>query len=350
MPTQTTLEDVAKRAGVHRSTVSLALRNSPRITADVRARIQALAREMRYRVNPLVATLMRSRRSGHAVKHVSIAYVTNYPARYGWRPPHHDRPDFFPGAQKRAMELGYKLEHFWLAEPGMTPARMSDILSERAINGVLLGRLPPGQSQLELLWERFSSVALGFTLKSPALHHVVEDPFSAGTQTVEQCLARGYRRLGFVFADADDSPGTGDRFLGAFMRQQFRLPAKDRIPPCEYQSGPGFRKNFLAWLQRWRPDALVATHGQPIHDWLRAAGYSVPGDIGLATLINDHLDEKIAGVHNDPYVLGSLATDMVVGMLHRGELGLPPEPHFVLTPGIWKEGSTLRASASAKTV
>jgi len=342
VPPQTTLEDVAKRAGVHRSTVSLALRDSPRITPEVRQRIQALTREMHYRVNPLIAALMRSRRSGHAVKHVCLAYVTKYPTRFGWRPPHHDRPDFFPGALKRAAELGYKLEHFWLGEPGMTAARFSDILRERAITGVLLGRLPPGQAQLELRWDRFSTVALGFTLRSPMLHHVAEDPFSAAAQTVEQCLGRGYRRLGFVFADADDSPSTGDRFLGAFLRQQFRLPAKDHIPPCEYQPGPAFRKSFLAWVKRWRPDALVTTHGQPIHDWLRDAGYTVPEDIGLATLINDHLDEGIAGIHHNPLVLGSLAAEMVVGMLHRDEIGLPAEPHFVLTPGSWIEGGTLR--------
>ncbi|WP_415909533.1 LacI family DNA-binding transcriptional regulator [Oleiharenicola sp. Vm1] len=52
MPLETTLEDVAKRAGVHRSTVSLALRNSPRIRPEVRARIQQIAHEMHYRVNP----------------------------------------------------------------------------------------------------------------------------------------------------------------------------------------------------------------------------------------------------------------------------------------------------------
>lgn len=345
MPSQITLEDVARRAGVHRSTVSLALRDSPRITPEVRQRIQVLAREMRYRVNPLVATLMRSRRSGHAVKHVCLAYVTNYPTRFGWRPPHHDRPDFFPGALKRAAELGYKLEHFWLAEPGMTPARFSDILSERAITGVLLGRLPPGQSHLELCWDRFATVALGFTLRSPVLHHVVEDPFTAATQAVEQCLARGYRRLGFVFADADDSPNTGDRLLGAFLRQQFRLPRKNHIPPCEYQAGGAFRKNFLAWVKRWRPDALVVTHGQPIHHWLCEAGYAVPDDIGLATLINDHLHEGISGIHHDPQVLGSLATETLVGMLHRGEIGLPAEPHYVLTPGMWIDGGTLRPRA-----
>ena len=83
-----TLQDVADRAGVHRSTVALALRDHPRIPAATRTRLRALATQLGYRQNPLVAALMRSRRSGRAVKHVTMAFVTNYPTRDGWRPVH----------------------------------------------------------------------------------------------------------------------------------------------------------------------------------------------------------------------------------------------------------------------
>jgi LacI family transcriptional regulator len=342
MPPESTLDDVARRAGVHRSTVSLALRNNPRIRPEVRERIQAIAKEIGYRVNPLVATLMRSRRTGRKPKHVSLAYVTNYPTRYGWRPPHHDRPDFFPGAQARAEELGYKLEHFWLGEPGMTPARMSDILSRRAITGVLIGRLPPGQSSIELGWDRFAAVALGYTLRTPALHHVAEDAFTAVTELFEQCLARGYRRPGFFEAEIDDSPRWADRLIGAFQRQQLNLPPRDQIPLCRFAPGPDFREKFLAWVRRERPDAIISSRGQPTCDWLRAAGYRVPEDIGVATLLNAHPEQSLSGIYSDPRSLGALATDMLVGMLHRGETGLPREPHYILLPGAWHDAGTLR--------
>lgn len=342
VPPRVTLEDVAIRAGVHRSTVSLALRNSQRIRPEVRAKIQAIAKEIDYRVNPLVATLMRSRRTGQALKHVCLAYVTNYPTRYGWRPPHHDRPDFFPGAQQRAHELGYKLEHFWLGEPGMTPARMSDILHRRAINGVLIGRLPPGQSSIELIWERFATVALGYTLRTPPLHHVAEDAFTAVTEIFEQCLARGYRRIGFFESEIDDSPRWADRLFGAYLRQQTRLARRDQIPLCRFEAGKDHKEKFLAWIRRWKPDAIIASRAQPTYDWLRSAGYNVPGQIGLAAMINNHPEQGVSGVYSDPFALGALATEMVVGMLHRGEFGLPAEPHLVFLPGKWRDNGTLR--------
>src|SRR5690606_14997370 len=123
-----------------------------------------------YRINPLVSALMQSRRTHREVERLSLAFITNYPTRYGWRPPYHDRPDFFPGAEARAHDFGYHLEHFWLAEPGMTPARLGDILTVRGIHGIILNRLPPGQRRLDLAWERFSCVALGMTLCEPVLN------------------------------------------------------------------------------------------------------------------------------------------------------------------------------------
>ena len=87
---------------------------------------------------------------------------------------------------------------------------------------------------------------------------------------------------------------------------------------------------------------VVSTRGQPVYRWLREAGYAVPGQIGLATMINDHLEHGIAGIYNDPRSLGALAAEMVVGMVHRHETGLPAEPHFVLSPGTWFEAGTLR--------
>ena len=53
-----TLQAIAARAGFSVSTVSLALRNDRRLRADTRATIQAVAKELGYRPNPLIAVLM----------------------------------------------------------------------------------------------------------------------------------------------------------------------------------------------------------------------------------------------------------------------------------------------------
>ena len=338
MASKTTLQDIADRAGVHRSTVSLALRDHPRISRDVRDRVQAIARELDYRINPLVAALMQSRRSGRTTKDIVLAFVTSYPTRDGWRPAQHNRPDFFPGAEARARDFGYRLEPFWCKEPGVSPRRFCDILANRGITGMIVGRLPPGLRSLELDWSRFSCVALGMTLREPRLHHVTENHFSTVAQAMRRCLERGYKRVGFVFSEADDSPRVGDRWLGAFLRNQLAWPKQDRVALCP--GNPVDEAGFSTWMREERPDAILATHTRPVLAWLERLRLRVPDDVGIIDLEN-RPDSPCAGIHYDPAKIGALAVEMLVGLMHRNETGVPEDPHEVLLNGHWREGSTL---------
>ena len=119
----------------------------------------------------------------------------------------------------------------------MNSARFCDILATRGIHGLIIGRLPPGEHSLELAWDRFSCVAVGMTLQSPVLHHITENHFEAASLGMQQCIQRGYRRIGFVFSEANDSPRVGERWLGAYMgaqsetfplRSDFRLRWRSR--------------------------------------------------------------------------------------------------------------------------
>jgi DNA-binding LacI/PurR family transcriptional regulator len=60
--TALTMSDLAKIAGLDKSTVSRALEDNPVIAAKTRARVQALAREHNYAINP-VARSLRSRKT-----------------------------------------------------------------------------------------------------------------------------------------------------------------------------------------------------------------------------------------------------------------------------------------------
>jgi LacI family transcriptional regulator len=343
MPHKATLQDVALAAGVHRTTVSLALRQHPRIPQETRVRIQQIAERLHYRINPLVSALMQSRRTGKGVRHATLAFVTAYPTRYGWRPDQHDRPDFFPGALARARDLGYKLEDFWLAEPGMTPSRFCDILSNRGIHGLLIARLPPGLHSLDLQWERFASVALGLTLRTPSLHHVTENHFDTVWQDMQQCHDHGYRRVGLVYSEANDSPRVGERWLGAFLGQQHLLfPARDHVPPCPQI--PADEESFVAWFRRHRPDALICTHARPVQRWLARLGLSCPHDLGLIDL-DSHPAPGCAGLRYDFTDIGALGVETLVGLLHRNESGLPSSQHEILLKGTWHEGRSLRPFA-----
>ncbi|HEX9783767.1 MAG TPA: helix-turn-helix domain-containing protein [Opitutaceae bacterium] len=72
------LADIARQAGVHVTTVSLALRNHPRLPECTRSRLQALAKEMGYAPDPALRALVAYRDKFMTHRNLqTIAYITN---------------------------------------------------------------------------------------------------------------------------------------------------------------------------------------------------------------------------------------------------------------------------------
>src|SRR5882757_9576940 len=174
-----TMQQIADAAGVSRMAVSLALRNSPKISAPTTARIRQLADELGYRPNPMVSALMTQLRQARDVKKPSvIAYVTAFPTEGGWRRPG-PSVAFHEGARQRAGELGYTLEEWWLRRPGMTERRFCEILNTRDIHGMIVAPLPAGSGELEFDWAHFAAASISYSLPAPELNRVSNDHFSA---------------------------------------------------------------------------------------------------------------------------------------------------------------------------
>ena len=67
-----TIDDIARLAGVSKSTVSRALNDSPLVAAPTKERIRAIAREHRFQMN-MPAQRLSMRRS-HAIAFVTYSY------------------------------------------------------------------------------------------------------------------------------------------------------------------------------------------------------------------------------------------------------------------------------------
>ena len=59
-PKHISLKDLARELGVSVPTVSRALKDSPEISADLRARAKQLAQELNYRPNPFAISLRKN--------------------------------------------------------------------------------------------------------------------------------------------------------------------------------------------------------------------------------------------------------------------------------------------------
>jgi len=341
-----TLLEVAQEAGVHKATAARALNNDPRISEETTSRVKAAADKLGYRINHLLAAWMSTRRRRAQVASSTIAYVTGHPTRYGWRPPRSDLPDFFPGAKAEAEAAQYKLEDFWLHEPGMTPARFTSILRARNIQGVIIGRMPGTETRLlDYDWSGFSVVALGVTLRAPHFHRVLDNHFQATSRAAARCHELGFKRIGLVFDRADDSGIIFDMWAGGFLSEQLKWPmASYRVPPLLNHANQvsDQRRHFLKWFREHQPDAILVSQVPPVREWLASAKVRVPDDVSLVELRRYAKNATSAGLHFDFANTGRVGTQLLISLMHHQECGIPTLARDIVLPYEWVDGDTLR--------
>jgi len=333
------VRDVARKAGVSHTAASLALRRSPRISAATRRRVETAAARLGYQPHPVVQKLMSQLRTLKTSSTTeTLGFVSAWPTKDGWTAsPNHRR--FFAGVEARAKELGYKVDVFWMREPGMTSRRISQILLNRGIRGLILLSLPNAHGHLSLDWGHFAAVAKGLTVVRPRLHRVISSHFE-DMRLVEHHLRRmGYRRPGLVISAGLDA--RVDRaWLAAYLLQQHDLPAGNRVPALILKSEAEAGK-LPGWLRKHRPEVLLFSD-LPVSGWVKSMGLRVPEDIGLVHL--DWSDEcaPLAGIDAATEVVGAAAVNLLVGQLQANEFGIPVHEKIVAVRGRWVPGSTLR--------
>ena len=101
VPDRPTLLKVARAAGVSLTAASMALRNHPRIGAETRRRVQAMARKLGYKPDPHLSRLMLYLRTSKTVKYQeTIGFLSDNAHLDEWRG--YSQADYYLGALDRA--------------------------------------------------------------------------------------------------------------------------------------------------------------------------------------------------------------------------------------------------------
>lgn len=334
------MADVARALGVHQTTVSLALRNHRSIPPATRERVQAMADKMGYRPNPLVSALIAERKSGRITsKGSTLAFLTCFPQAAGWR----HSPNYVTvheELQVHAASRGYRIEEFWLMEPGMTPVRMKDILLNRGIRGVIVCPMPSEPRSLTFDFSEFAAVSLGLTLQKPLLDRVAIDYSAVMNLCVKGLKERNCRRIGFATTYEIDSR-VNHLSLGAFLAERYRDP-KSFLAPLTLQA---WEYNlFSTWLQKNRPDAVITAISPDyfrLHQWLQRESAVNLSSLSLVC-VDCMVDEPgQGGVVQNLAAEAKAAVDFLTSRVERAQFGLPNAPQTILVSGSWRNGAAL---------
>lgn len=334
------MKDVAERAGVHQSSVSMALRNHPRIGKATRERILKIVEEMGYRPDPGLSALA-AYRSSTKVKsdmgEIGLLTLSNIEAQ---------KPDSinklkYDGILKQAERYGYSITPFNLSDPKLTPKRLDQIIRARSIQGILIDRMQNPRSLFlrAMNWDKVTAVRMGRTPRWPTVTHVEHNQYSTMMLILRKLLLRGYRRIGLIHEWKNLKEI--NFFPEAAYNQMLNRASRSAPLPTFY-----FKKDNKAeianWAEKHNMDAVISYRVPKVLFPTKKEEKRFLKKYGFVCLSLTQLDGEIAGVNQNIPTLGSRAVEVLVAQINRGERGFPDVASSILVEGDWIEGKSIR--------
>jgi DNA-binding LacI/PurR family transcriptional regulator len=312
-----TLEDVARRAGVSKVTVSNILNNRPTavpISEATRKRVLAVVQELGYYPNAVARALVRQRTD-------TIAVVLQFPAIFrGWSG---FTNELMHGVSDKAIELGYDILMHTRTQPSVEAE--ASVLMDGRVDGALLLR-DLDDPLTDLLTERGFPHVLFFTRSHRADAYWVDCDNEAGARlAVEHLIRLGHRRIAHL-TGSPQACSARDRLKGYHqtmadhglsVREEWIIPAPhggaDLTPLAELLRRPDQPTALFAWSDE------VAIHALSLCNEL---GIKVPDDLALvgydSTPICEYTNPPLTSVRQPIYQMAADALEMLVKLI-RGE-------------------------------
>lgn len=337
------VRQIARLANLSPAAVSMALLNSPKISAATRRRVREIAEKVGYRPNVKIAELMSHVRLSRAPRTEGcFGVVSLYDSARPWeRSLHLQR--IYEGMRERAAAIGYRLEPLWLRAPDMTPRRFRSILDARGIEGLLCFGGPQVDAELPSELDHYAIVAQGMSIRTP-LHRVITHAFSDTWRTLDRLRALGYRRPGIVLGRHEDERGGHIRPSAYLGWCDYVLGSHESIPVLRLEQAA--EAPLREWLARYRPDVVIVADR---YDVLRqytalveADGIRVPADLGIAAISQILEGTGLSGMQENQALMGAWAVELLLGRILNQDLGIPDHPRIEMVESQWVEGGSLR--------
>lgn len=341
MPNQ---RSIAKALGLTQATVSMALRGDRAISAETRARVIKMAKQMDYHPNPMVTSLMERIRTGRARKDLGcIAILMDAESTEDWlcpRGPHtFTYEEQLAGYRNQAQLRGFRTECFYLREKGASDKTIDRLLFSRGVQGVILAAPKRNEDRtIDFRWDRYALSTVSYTWRLPKVHRVSSHHRHAVDVTFKSALDRGYQRIG-ICLPRQAVEGVASNWIAGYLVGQSHVPKSRRLEPFLGSIYDTDSRVFLRWYKRWKPDVIISLLGAE-KAWLDAEGISMPDELAMVCLNRPASEPSFSGINENNLMVGSIAADLVIDQLVCNKRGLPEHPTTTLVEGSWFEGTS----------
>lgn len=322
-----TILDVARRAGVSKSSVSRAMRGSPHVSERRRAAVLKAAEELGYRPN----FLARGMRTQTKMCGVLLSDLHN---------------PFFAevvdGIEERLNSSGYGV---LLGAGGLDPrreGRFVEAVLELKMDGLVLASTTIPEPEMARIAREVPTVLIGQRTRNEGLDCVVNDDFLGAVLAVEHLAGLGHERIAHIgggeagYADPDlMSHLIRDRGYRHVMRR-LGLERHVRVAVGEYTEEGGYGGAGSLLREDTPPTAIFAGNDLAAIGAITAleqSELSVPGDISIVGYDNTRLAAmrhlSLTSVDQPRREIGEIAARM---LLERIEFGRSEPLTEVVTP------------------
>jgi LacI family transcriptional regulator len=311
-----TLEDIAKQAGVSRSTASRVVNNDPNVSDRVRMKVQKVILATGYHPHAAARSLAshRSWMIGLVLPRTVSTFFTD---------------PYFPrltqGVAQACNQHNYTLALF-LLDTKEDEKRIFPLISRRGqLDGILLQTAPIEDILIDkLVSSDFPVVIAGRPFKANGISYIDVDNINAAHNAVCHLIELGNKRIGTITGWMNSTVGIDRKegYLKAITEQGWQVQ-ENLIVESDFTENGG----YLAMQQMLplKPDAVFAASDTMAIGAIRAvrdAGMSVPEDIAFVGFddlpIASLSDFKLTTVRQPIIQFGAKAVDTLIDLIENG--------------------------------
>jgi LacI family transcriptional regulator len=328
MPDRMNLEDIAKQAGVSRSTVSRVINNEPYVSEKTRTRVLEIIERLNFSPNHAARTLVtqRSRVVGVVIPHTANVFFTDN--------------SYFPMLLQGIASAANVRDNsilLWLSQQDEDREHFSQRITRNRISD---GLIVASVTDNDPLLDRLINATPHFVMVERPLRYadrisyVSVDNVKGGQMATEHLISLGRRRIGHTTGHLNISDGQ-DRLIGykkalerAYIPFNPDLVAEGQF---SYDGGYAAMKRLLVH----RPDAVFCAGDTAALGAIQAiteAGMRVPDDVAVVGF--DDLDvatqstPQLTTIRQPIQQKGSAAADLLIDLIDGNIEG----PRQVLLP------------------
>jgi LacI family transcriptional regulator len=343
-----TLEDIAKKCGVSRSTVSRVINNHPNVSEKVRKRVQKEIKNTGFRPHAAARALV-SQRSW------TIGLVLPRSVNSFFTDPYYPRliQGIAQGCNLNKYTLG-----LYLITDAEDEEEIYPRLSRRgSLDGILFQSDQIGDQLIDRLAQsRIPLVIIGRPFHNDNISYIDIDNVSAAGLAVNHLLKLGHKRIGTITGPLNTTVGI-DRKNGFIQAMQKSGISVDEalIVEGDFTENKGYQG--MLKILPGRPDAVFVASDQMAIGAIRALrenGLRVPEDVAIIGFddlpLANSADLNLTTVHQPVYEFGIKAVEFLDDLIVNGTT--PPRHIIMGTELVIREscGAKIKQNMSEKIV